>query len=181
MKMEGHDLRGSLASRQNLELARSRKAPIDAGTPTFRDFTFSGLSLGRVGEVALVEGLPERYIRGLRFDDVTVAHARGGITCAMVADISISDFAVGSLDGPAVDARDVERLEVHQLRCARPSGDGPVVWLDNVAGAFLHGCSVAGGGRPFEWLRQEQCRGVTLTGNNISPAPPAPPGPAAAR
>jgi hypothetical protein len=179
VKMEGHDLHGSPASRQNLEIARSRKAPIDAGTPSFRDFSFSGLTLGRVREVAVVEGLPERFIRGLRFDDVTVAHARGGITCAMVADVSISNFSAGSLDGPAVDARDVERLEVHQLRCPRPSGEAPAVWLDNVAGAFLHGCNVAAGGHPFEWLRQEQCRGVTLYGNNVPG--PIPAGPAASR
>jgi polygalacturonase len=154
-------------ARGNLELARSRKALIDEGTPTFRDFTFSGLTLSRMHDVALVEGLPERFIQGLVFADITASQVPAGIACTMAADVTISNFAVDALDWPAVDAREVERLEVHRLRCPRPPADAPLVWLENVSQAYLHGCAV--GSSPGEWLQQEQSRQITVAENHLPP------------
>jgi polygalacturonase len=148
--------------RQNLELARSRKVPIDDGTPTFRDFVFSGLTLARMPQVALVEGLPERFIRGVAFEDITATAVRAGISCTMAAEVSIGNLSFDGLESPAVDGRELERLEIHRLRCARPPADAPLVWLENVAGAFIHGCEAAGPG----WLEQQQCRDIALAGND---------------
>jgi hypothetical protein len=167
LRLEGQYVTAAAASRQNRELARSRTVPVDEGTPTFRDFAFSGLTVGKAREVALVEGLPERYIQGLRFDNITVAQSSAGIFCTMAREVSISNFRVNTMEAPAVDARDVEKLELHQLRCAHPGADGPLVWLENVTGAFLHGCNVASPGPGFDWLKQEQCRAVTLTANHV--------------
>jgi polygalacturonase len=159
--------------RRNMEMARSRKAPIDVGTPTFRDFSFSGLTVGKTRQLVLVEGLPERFIRGLAFENIRVDEAAGGITLTMAAEVTVSNFSVGKLQSPAVDAREVERLEVHRLKWARPFADAPAIWLENVAGAFVHGCDVADAGPGYQWLRQEQSREVTLASNAV-PAPPPP-------
>jgi hypothetical protein len=78
---------------------------------------------------------------------------------------------VGTLDTPVVDARDVERLELHRLRCATPATAVPAVWLENVADAFVHGCYVGAGAPGFEWLRQQQSRAVTLTDNSVPTKP----------
>jgi polygalacturonase len=160
-------------TRGNMEIARSRKAPIDEGTPTFRDFTFSGITLTRAREVALLEGLPERFIRGVVFEDITAAKTGGGISCTLAGDITISNFAIDALEGPAVDAREIERLEVYRLKCPRVPAEAPLIWMDNVARAFVHGCNVGEGGRSYDWLQQEQCREVALVANNV----PVRPGP----
>ena len=76
----------------------------------------------------------------------------------MAGDVSIGNLVVGTLESPAVDARDVERLEVHRLRSARPNPETPAVWLENVADAFVHGCQLGDPGTPYQWLRQEQSR-----------------------
>jgi len=171
VRMEGkYGLYPSAGRRTNPETARSRRAPVDEGTPCFRDFEFSGLLLGRMREVALLEGLPERFIRGISFQDITARQAKAGIYCSMVAEVSIGNLTVGALETPAVDARDVERLEVHRLRCATPGASAPVVWLENVAGAFIHGCDIAEGAPGFAWCKQQQSRDVTVTGNR-TPAP----------
>jgi polygalacturonase len=143
--------------RRNLELARSRRAPVDEGTPSFRQLVFSGLTIGQAGELALIEGLPERYIRAVILEDIQAAEAKGGISCSMASDVTISNVRLGKLETPAVDAREVERLEVHRLHAPR-SPEAPVVWLENVNGAFVHGCDGVGEG----WLRQEESRGVTV-------------------
>jgi hypothetical protein len=75
---------------------------------------------------AVIEGLPERFISGLRFQDVTLAQgAVAGISCTVAEDVSISNFTVGALEDPAIDAREVRRLEIHRLRCARPRRSSP--------------------------------------------------------
>jgi polygalacturonase len=168
VRMEGRLAFKTGPGRHNMEIARSRKAPIDEGTPTFRDFTFSNLTLGKVVELAVIEGLPERYIRGLVFQDVTVAQARGGISCSMTSEVSISNLMIDTLETPVVDARDSERLEVHRLKCARPPVGSPAIWLENVTGAFIHGCDIGAGSA--EWCRQEQSKGVAFGANNV-PAP----------
>jgi hypothetical protein len=171
VKMEGRLASKTGPGRRNLETARSRMAPVDQGTPTFRDFTFADLTLGRVAEVALVEGLPERFIQGLVFRDITVGQARGGLACSMTSDLSVSNLTVDTLETPVVDVRDSERLEVHRIRCGRLPAGTPALWLENVAGAFVHGCAVASG---TEWCRQEQSRNVTLAANDVPPAAPLP-------
>jgi hypothetical protein len=158
---------GGGSVRRNLELARSRRAPVDEGTPSFRQLVFSGLTLGHVGALALIEGLPERYIRGVILEDIQAAAAKGGISCAMVSDITISNVRLGALETPAVDAREVERLEVHRLHAPHPP-EAPAVWLENVTGAFVHACEVLG--QPplgYVWLRQEESHGVTVAANSV--------------
>jgi hypothetical protein len=152
--------------RRNLEVARSRRAPVDEGTPSFRGLVFSGLTVGQVGELALVEGLPERYIRGVVLEDIQVAESKGGVSCAMVSDITISNVRVGKLEAPAVDAREVEGLEIHRLLAPTPAAEAPAIWLENVNGAFVHGCNVGSSGPGYAWLRQEQSQAVTLAANN---------------
>jgi hypothetical protein len=161
-------------SRSNVELARSRKEPVDEGTPTFRGFTFSRLTVGRAKGLALVEGLPERFIHGLTFQDISLTEVPSGIFCTMAADVAIDGVTMGALQDPAVDAREVERLEVHRLRCRQAPPDAPVVWLENVARAFIHGCDVgaAAGKAAGPWFDQEQSREIILAANN-APALPA--------
>jgi polygalacturonase len=160
----------AILGRRNLETSPSRQAPVDEGTPTFRNFAFRGFSVGGPTElVVLVEGLPERPIRGVLFADFDAPQALGGISCNLAADIAISNFQVGTLGSCAVDAREVERLEVHRLRAAEPCPDAPAIWLENVAGALIHGCDVGEAGPDYQWLRQEHSRDVLLAGNRVPP------------
>jgi hypothetical protein len=171
VRMEGRFGAHLTEGRRNLEIARSRTPPVDIGTPTFRDFEFSGLTLGRVRDVGLVEGLPERFIRAVKFQDVTALGVQSGVVCTNVTDVTISDLMVGRLEAPAVDARDVEALEVHRLKCRQRDPEVPVVWLQNVAGALVHGCEIgAVDGADAGWLREEASRGVAVV-DNRAPAP----------
>jgi polygalacturonase len=161
----------AILGRRNLETAASRTAAVDEGTPTFRDFAFCGLTLGGPVElVALIEGLPERPIRGIVLADVDAPQALGGISCNLAAEIAISNFAVGTLASCAVDAREVEEIEVHRLRAPRPWPEGPAVWLENVAGALVHGCVIGDGGPGYRWLRHEQSRDVVVGVNRLPPS-----------
>jgi hypothetical protein len=150
----------------NPETDRVMSRPVVEGTPTFRDLEFSGVTMGVVPEVAIIEGLPERYIRGVRLQDVAAPRARRGISCLRVNDLSISNLRVGPLEGPAVIARDVERLEVHRLSVTAATGTAQaLVDLQDVSGAFIHGCDVPSTGLQF--VRQQgKNRSIHVVGNN---------------
>jgi hypothetical protein len=158
--------------RGNPETARSRLLPVDEGTPTFRNFSFSGLTVGKAATLALIEGLPERFMTGVSLHDINFIRGSAGIFCSLASDVSIGNVTVGTLETPAVDAREVQRLEIHRLRCSRPRRDTPLIWLENVASAFVHGCDVADPGPGYSWLRQEQSKDVVLSDNRFPAAGP---------
>jgi polygalacturonase len=156
VRMEGRFGFKATYARTNVETARSRRAPVDEGTPTFRDFSFSGVRIKQARDVVVVEGLPERFIRGLTFDGFSVGKAKTGFTCALVGETTISDCTIGQLETPAVDAREVERLEIYRLKVAQPQVGVPAVWLESVAGA----------GPGFAWVRHDQSQGIVLAANH---------------
>jgi hypothetical protein len=122
--------------------------------------------MGKVAQVALFEGLPERYARRMVLENVTVAEAAAGVCCSMATEVKIDNLTVGTPESTVVDAREIERLEVHRVSAPRPRDGAPMVWLDNVTSAFIHGCSVGEAQAGYEWVRHQQSQGVTLAANH---------------
>jgi polygalacturonase len=161
-------------ARRVVDVTRSGPAPIDAGTPTFRNFVFQGLTVGTAGAIALIEGLPERHIRGVILEDIVATQVDAGISCFLAAEVRISNLTIDSLESAAIDAREVQRLEIHRLSCAQPHPATPAIWMENVSRSFIHGCSVGATPPGYTWLQQEQCTAVTLAANDVPPGGPAP-------
>jgi polygalacturonase len=161
-RSEGRSIQNRLG-RGNIEVARSVKAPVDIGTPTFRDFSFSGITVGRAREIALLEGLPERFVHEVAFQNISAERLKGGVFCAMAAGVSISNLRVDALETSMVDAREIEGLEIHGLRCAHPPTGAPLVWMEDVSRAFIHGCDAAAP----KWVQHERCRDVTIAANRV--------------
>jgi polygalacturonase len=164
----------------NPETDRTISLPVGEGTPSFRDLDFTGLSVGTAGLLAVIEGLPEQPIRGVAIRDVRVTEVTAGVYCARAADVTIDGVQLQGLQGAAVAARQVERLQVHRLVCARPSAGGPCVQLEEVAGAFVHRCQVGvgvgavfgSGSDGFVQLLGERNRGVRVLENDlVDPGP----------
>jgi polygalacturonase len=151
--------------RGNPETDRSMLIPVGEGTPLLRNFAFTGMTMQRVQAVAILEGLPERFLRDITISDVSISEARTGLFCWRVSNLRLSALSFDNSEGLAVTAQDVERLEIHRLSVAS-GGHRSVVQLENVDGAFIHGCDLAVAGP--QYLRQlgDSCRGVVTAGNN---------------
>jgi polygalacturonase len=153
--------------RGNPETDRTINPAPDVGTPTFRDFDISGLVIGSAPDVAVIEGLPERFVRGLRIHDVSARQCKGGISCTRAADVSISNVSFDRLTRPAVRARLVQGLEIHRLRCERADLKEPLVQLDGVDRAFVHDCDVPVEGERFVRSTGKHRGAIQLVNNNV--------------
>jgi polygalacturonase len=147
----------------NPETDRTMRLPVDEGTPAFREIDFSGLTFGDVPMLGLIEGLPERLIRGVRIRDVSAADAKTGLAIRRAAEVSVSGLHTGPAEGPALSAREVERLRVEGLVSTR-SDERAAIVLEDVTGAFVHDCDVPD--RPLCEARGTQNHGLNLSGNN---------------
>jgi polygalacturonase len=157
----------------NPETDRNVAPPVGEGTPRFRDFDFTGLTMNDVGDVAVIEGLPERFIAGVKLRDVRVTAAGGGIICRRAANIVLADVTMNAIVHPAVAARDVQGMEIHRLRAARGRAAPPLVELEHVEGALIHGCA-ARDSEDLVKLRGSRNRRISLEGNVFSQAAAAP-------
>jgi polygalacturonase len=153
--------------RNNPETNRAMKPTPGEGTPTFRDLHFSGLTVGSARELASIEGLPERFIQTLKISDVSVAHAKGGISCQNAVGVRIADVRLDPLERPLVTARNVQRLELDGLTCAQPPPRAPVVELENVAGAFIRNCQTAASADRFVVAKGTANHKIVLAGNSV--------------
>jgi hypothetical protein len=141
---------------------------VNEGTPHFRDLDFSGLQVGSARAVAVIEGLPERPIEAISFRDVQARSAGAGISCTRASDVSISGLAVNPTEGSAVTAKQVERLDIQGLRCARGNPRIPLVTMAEVRGAFVHGCHVSQVGLKLLHLEGVHNQDVTALGNKVA-------------
>jgi hypothetical protein len=135
---------------------------VDEGTPTFRDLDFVGITVGSAPALGLIEGLPERFIRGVRLRDVTATAVKTGISVARAADVSIIDLHADPAEGPVIAARQAEGLRVRGL-VSGGAHAGAAIVLEDVAGAFVHGSDVTA--RPLVERLGTGNSAVTLTGN----------------
>jgi hypothetical protein len=133
----------------NPETDRELKLPAGEGTPSFRDLAFSDISVGECADVAMIEGLPERYIEGVALRYIDASKAAAGLSCRRARDITVEALAVDPREGAAVAAREVEELEVYRLKSRRPATKTSLVQLDGVRGALIHGCRVPRTGEAF--------------------------------
>jgi polygalacturonase len=140
VRMESYPAAGTRA--HNIEVDRAVCPPADEGTPTFRDLDFSGLSVGTTGALASIEGLPERFFQSVTLERTTVARSKKGVSLLNASGVSMRHLRLDPLEGALVEARNVEQLQVEGLTRVgtRPAPTGRLVDLDNVAGAYIHGC-----------------------------------------
>jgi hypothetical protein len=151
----------------NPETDRTIAVPVGAGTPTFRDLAFNGITVGVAPTLAVIEGLPEQYIRGVTIRDLRAIQVKAGIFCMKASEVSIDGAKIDGLEGPAVAARQVENLQVHRLVCPRPAGGGPCVQLEEVRSAFVHGCQVGATSEGFVRVQGDHSHDVTVSEHNV--------------
>jgi polygalacturonase len=114
-------------------------APVDEGTPVFRNIHLSNISGFGIKEAGQLEGLPEMPIREITFNDINL-QAQTGIKGESLDDIHFRDVRIDTAEGPSLKIRDSLRIRLDNFSTVEPHKDIPVVELDNIRRARISGC-----------------------------------------
>jgi polygalacturonase len=148
------------------ETDRTMVVPVGEGTPTFRNISISGVTMGAVARVALLEGLPERPIDGIQLRDLLATASQSGVLASRVDGLVLDGLTVNALESPLFYGSHLRRLTLRALTGPRPRG-APAVQLEHTEGAFIHACNVPGARADFLRLDGTANRDVNLVGNNL--------------
>ncbi|HEX3046040.1 MAG TPA: glycoside hydrolase family 28 protein, partial [Bacillota bacterium] len=159
--------------------------PIDEGTPVFRRIYFSNITATDVNAAAgFIYGLPEAPVTDLTFDHVVIKVARdavpgypammsdlqpmrrAGFFCCNARRISLNQLQVQEPEGAAFIINQTERIEFNGCSAPGTENTEPVIYLDQVKGAFIHGCRKEPEQKIFLELTGKETRDVELTGNS---------------
>ena len=144
---------------------RKTTAPVDEGTPTFREIHYSDVTIVDAGKVAVFEGLPERALEHVSLSNVVVVTAKTGIVCSSARNVAFRNVTVNAAEGPALRCRDVGDLDIREFTTRKPLTGTPVIQLENVVDTVVSGCRAPEGTGTFLEIRGEKSRGVALADN----------------
>ena len=71
---------------------------------------------------------------------------------------------------PAIVLDDVSDLDLDGFRPARPRGESPVLWLNNVAGALVRGARAPEGNALFLRVTGPRSRRIVVSGSDLAGA-----------
>lgn len=160
--------------------------PVDAGTPRFRRIHFSHITARDVQyAAAYLYGLAEMFVEDVSFEDVLVLLARdggegspamapgipplrrAGFHAHNVRGLRLHNVEIRDQLGPAVVVSDAADVEISGGVTRTPDANAPVITLDNVAGATIHGCKAAAGTGVFLHLSGANTDDIVLSGNDL--------------
>lgn len=148
---------------------KTEPEPVSERTPIFRDIAISNFTIKNSPCMAKIFGLPEMPIQRLRMTDIT-ASTQVGLVCDSVAGLEMQNVQVDAEKGPAFEIKNCKDLELHAVKTKSPRPDEPVIRMENVEEAFIHGCRALPGTGSFLELAGKTTGGIVLAGNHLSAA-----------
>jgi polygalacturonase len=145
-------------------------APVNEGTPVFRNIHLSDITASNVKRAALIEGLPEMPIRGFSIHNFVVEGAETGISCSNVIGMTFDNVAIRSEKGPALVVADTSEIEVHRFTAPKPKSDQPVIRFENVKEGVIQSCVAAEATGTFLELKGSANSDISLIANRLTRA-----------
>jgi polygalacturonase len=177
-------------------ISDKRPYPVDEGTPRFRRIQFNGITARRVRYAAgFIYGLAEMPIEEISFSDIAISMApdaepghpamapdmepmqRAGFYAWNASSLRFHHVEVEGQLGPAFALTHVTGVEINGCGTrtldpgtrgsGAPGSGAPVLRLENVQEAFVHGC-VARTGDVFCLVEGEANRNISFAANDLS-------------
>ncbi len=150
----------------NMEYLETPDEPVSERTPRFRNIHISDVTATQTNRAGVLLGLDEMPIDDVSFTNIKI-DAREGFSVRNATNIEFHDMRINTLKGPVLKAENVENLELDGVKTLVPHGDTPVVQLQNVGSAFVHGANPVPGTVKYLDLAGSRCRDIVLSGNNF--------------
>jgi polygalacturonase len=143
-------------------------AGTDEAIPQLRHFYWGNVSVVNAKKVADLSGLAVSPLVDFRLSNVQATGAKAGIRCENAKDVVLENISLQPRSGPAVEIRNVTNLEVFRLAVEKPNDGVPVILLNGVAQALVHGCKVAAGSGAFVQLSGDTNQDIAVEGNRLA-------------
>ncbi len=159
--------------------------PVNETTPVYRRIHFSNITATAVNASAgFIYGLPEMPISEISFDNVFMTMAENaipgipammsrlnpmkqeGMFCCNTKNIYINNVHITGNKGPAFLIQKTGNLELSRCTAEPMDKTQPVIRLDQVTGALIHGCKIEKGMETFIELGGQQTQRIEIIGNS---------------
>jgi polygalacturonase len=159
--------------------------PVNKMTPVYRRIHFSNITATDVSASAgFIYGLPEMPISDITFDNVFITMAenanpgvpammsylepmkRNGLFCCNTKNVYVNNLHITGNIGPAFSIQKTENLELARCSAQMADWSQPVIHLEQVIGALIHGCKVEQEMETFLELSGQQTQQIEIIGNS---------------
>ncbi|MBI1176210.1 glycoside hydrolase family 28 protein [bacterium] len=153
------------AIRINMRYTKTEPEPISERTPVFRNIRINGLT-GDAKTAGELIGLEELPLEGISFTDVRL-DTQTGFTMTNVKDITFDGVTVNTANGPALKVNHGEALELRGFKTLQAHDKTPIVELNDVKRAYVHGCTAPSGADVFISADASSRSELKLGDNNL--------------
>ncbi len=163
--------------------------PVTEATPRMRRIHLSHISARGVTVAAgFVFGLPEMAVEDISLDDVRISLSpngesdypdmaddipmmkQAGLYFRNASRVRLSQVEIRDQVGSAVTLIDCNHIDISSTTTPTPDPIAPVMQLDNIANAFVHGCSAEIGTPVFVHITGDRSDAIQLSGNHLGHA-----------
>lgn len=152
----------------DMEYSKVKPEPVSERTPQFRNIRFSNIT-AYTKKAMYVNGLDEMPVQEISLNDV-VFEAETGIVIKNAKDIELHNVRINTKTGSALQADNVDRLDIDGLLNAKPVADVPVIKLNNVQDVLLRNCWPYNGTKIFATIHGAETKNVKLSNNELGQA-----------
>jgi hypothetical protein len=167
-------------------ISDKRPYPVTEGTPCFRRIHFSGITARRVRYAAgFIYGLAEMPVQEVSFSDLSISMAldasaghpamapdmeplqRAGFRVWNARGLHFHNVEVSDQRGPAIALTDVSDVEISACTTPTPDPEAPVLHMEDVQGAFVHGCRAPAGTGTFVQSKGKGTAEIVFAANDL--------------
>lgn len=172
--------------RGNAEVSDKRPHPITDGTPRFRRIHLSHVTAREVKyAAAFLYGLAEMPVEDISLSDISISMSpnaeagnpemaddmelmqRTGFFVCNARGLRLHHVEVTGQLGPALQLMNSADVEISASTTRTPAADAPIIRLENVRGAFVHGCQANADTPVFMQVTGANTQGIVLRGNHL--------------
>jgi polygalacturonase len=169
------------------EVSDKRPRPITIGTPQFRRIQLSHITARDVKyAAAFLYGLAEMPLEDISLSDISITLSpeaeagypemaddmelmqRAGFFVRNARGLHLHHVEVNGQQGAAFHLIDSADVELSGCTSHTPDSAAPIVQLDNVDHAFVHGCRAYAGTSTFLGVTGERSADIVLRGNQLA-------------
>lgn len=151
-----------------MRYGRTQEAPVSEKTPLFRNISYSDITIINAKKIATIEGLPERSVEELRFNDIN-ATGKAGIIGDHGSDVEFHHLRLGVEQGSALSLDTSAHVVLDDV-AASTKADKPAIALNDSTDVVMRNSRAATGAKTFLQVSGAKSAGLRLVGNDLGAA-----------